>query len=391
MERPARSERYVELIRLFGKLGSIGFGGPAVHMAMMEQEVVVRRNWMSRQHFLDLVGATNLIPGPNSTEMAIHIGYHRAGLPGLAIAGLSFIVPATLLTSVLAWLYAAYGTTPQAGPLLAGIQPAVLALMLGASWRLGRKAVKNLDLFLLGAVVVLACLAGVNEVVALFGGGIAGTLWLGRHPGVRSGHSGPAFALPFSTSRVSASAGSLAVMGILPQVSLLKLFAVFLKAGAVLYGSGYVLFAFLEGDLVERYGWLTNQQLLDAIAIGQFTPGPLLSTSTFIGFQVLGVPGAVVATLGIFLPSFLFVALLNPMVPKLRKNKWTAAFLDAVNVSAVGLMLAVILKLAATALVGGPAWSIALVAALAYFRWPQMNPAWLVLGGAACGYGFSLL
>lgn len=374
-----------ELVRLFLKLGLVAFGGPAAHIAMMEEEVVERRGWLTRQHFLDLVGATNLIPGPNSTEMSMHVGYERAGWTGLFVAGACFIGPAVLVTGGLAWLYVRYGTLPAAEPLLFGIKPAVIAVILTAVWRLGRKAVKGWRLATLGVAVTFAALLGMNEVLALLGGGIVGMLWLRASDGDGGlgspGSAGVVFAgLPGGLGQAAAGTAAAAA-----GVSLWKLGLFFLKVGAVLYGSGYVLVAFLRGDLVVRYGWLTEAQLLDAIAIGQFTPGPVLSTATFIGYVIQGVPGAAVATLGIFLPSFLFVLVLNPLVPKLRDWPWSAAFLDAVNVAAVGLMLAVTFELGASTLTSWPAWAIAGLAAVAAWRW-RVNPAWLVVGGAGLGW-----
>jgi len=377
-----------ELVRLFLKLGFIAFGGPAAHIAMMEEEVVTRRGWLTRQHFLDLVGATNLIPGPNSTEMSMHVGYERAGWPGLFVAGACFIGPAVLVTGGLAWLYVRFGTLPAAEPFLYGIKPAVIAVILTAVWRLGGKAVKDWRLAVLGVAVTLAVLFGVNEVLALLGGGVVGMLWLRASAGAGgSGSPGPAVFAPVTFPRGlgQAAAGTAAAVA---GVSLWKLGLFFLKVGAVLYGSGYVLVAFLRGDLVARYGWLTEAQLLDAIAIGQFTPGPVLSTATFIGYVIQGVPGAAVATLGIFLPSFLFVLILNPFVPKLRDWAWSAAFLDAVNVAAVALMLAVTFQLGVSTLTSWPAWAIAVLAAISAWRW-RLNPAWLVVGGAALGWVLS--
>lgn len=380
----------IDLARVFLKLGIIGFGGPAAHIAMMETEVVERRKWLDKEHFLDLIGATNLIPGPNSTEMAIHVGYSYGGLLGLAVAGICFILPAVTITLGFAWVYVAFGTTPQVAPLLAGIKPAVLAIIAGALWRLGKKAIKSRQLLAIGLLVAILLLLGLNEVLALLVGGIVGMLWL------RLG--GP------SAKAVEAFVGGLGVGAILkagatgtaatsPTLWQIGLF--FLKVGCVLFGSGYVLVAFLEGEVVDNYSWLTQQQLLDAIAIGQLTPGPVLSTSTFIGYQLGGFAGAVVATIGIFLPSFLFVLALNPLVPRLRQSPWSAAFLDAVNVSAVGLMAIVSLRLAFAVLVAplleNPAsplnWvalGITAAAGVALFRF-KVGTAWLVLGGAIVG------
>lgn len=375
--------RLGELAALFLKLGTIGFGGPAVHIGMMEAEVVTRRQWVSREYFLDLVGATNLIPGPNSTEMAIHLGFIRAGWAGLVMAGLCFILPAVLITAGLAWAYVKFGSLPQVAPFFYGIKPAVLAVILAAALRLGRTAVKGWRLGVVGVGVVLASLGGVNEVLALFAGGALGMLWL-RLPKLSARQR----AWILATLAGSATLGAAPAAGTAVPVSLWKLGAFFLKVGAVLYGSGYVLVAFLEGGLVHDYAWLTRQELLDAVAIGQFTPGPVLSTATFVGYLVAGAPGAWVATAAIFLPSFCFVAALNPFVPRLRRSAWTAAFLDAVNVSSIALMAAVTLKLAQSTLTAWPAWLIAAGAAALGVGW-KVDPSRLILGGAVAGWALS--
>lgn len=389
-ETPERRSKLSDIARLFLKLGVIAFGGPAAHIAMMEDEVVTRRGWIGRQHFLDLVGATNLIPGPNSTEMTMHVGYERGGWAGLFTAGSCFILPAVLITGGFAYLYAAYGTLPQIEPFLYGIKPAVIAVILGAVWRLGRQAVRGWRLSLMGVAVAAAVLGGVGEILALLVGSAMGTIWL-RGTGYDSSDTAGRF-VPIlflqeiqadTTTRIGGAAGVAA--GAAAGVSLWKLFFFFLKIGAILYGSGYVLVAFLEGGLVEDYGWLTQAQLLDAIAIGQFTPGPVLSTATFIGYIIEGVPGAVVATVGIFLPSFLFVLILNPLIPKMRESVWLSAFLDAVNVAAVALMIAVTIQLAMGTLTSWPAWVIAGLSAAAVLLF-RINAAWLVLGGAVVGW-----
>lgn len=407
--------RLSELARLFLKLGVVAFGGPAAHIAMLEDEVVTRRAWMGRQHFLDLVGATNLIPGPNSTEMTMHVGYERAGWPGLLTAGACFIGPAVVLTGLAAWAYVSFGALPAVEPLLGGIKPAVLAVILGAVWKLGRTAVDGWRLAVLGAVVAAAVWLGLGEVPALLGGGVVGMLWLklsgppsdtaerwlpalfltgGSHMGgvPASGSPTPrlpATALDFASSAALAAqttlAGAAGAAGVAAGVSVWKLGLFFLKVGAILYGSGYVLVAFLEGGLVEGLGWLTQAELLDAIAIGQFTPGPVLSTATFIGYLIEGIPGALVATLGIFLPAFLFVAILNPLIPRLRSSAWLSAFLDAVNVAAVALMAVVLIRLGASVLVTPSAWVIALLAGVLALRF-KVNAAWLVGGGALLGF-----
>jgi chromate transporter len=389
-DRPDRRVRRLgELARLFLKLGVIGFGGPAAHIAMLEDEVVRRRRWLDRQHFLDLIGATNLIPGPNSTEMAMHVGFERAGWLGLATSGACFILPAVAITGGFAWLYVTYGALPQVEPFLWGIEPAVLAVILGALWKLGRQALQGWRLAALGAVATAAVLAGADEVATLFAAGLLGMLWLrlAARRGEGEGASSPGL-VPLLLSGLRRAAGAAAATaagaGAAGAIPLGKLFLFFLKVGAVLYGSGYVLVAFLEGGLVRRYGWLSEGQLLDAIALGQLTPGPVLSTATFVGYVLAGAPGAAVATIGIFLPSFLFVLALNPLVPKLRRSAWMAAFLNAVNVAAVGLMAAVTVKLGAAALTSWPAWLIAGLAAAAALRF-RVNAAWLVLAGALLG------
>ena len=384
-----------ELAALFLKLGVVAFGGPAAHVAMMEDEVVERRGWISRQHFLDLLGATNLVPGPNSTEMTMHVGYERAGWRGLFVAGACFIGPAVLITGVLAALYVRYGSVPTAAPFLTGIQAAVLAVILGALWKLGRKAITGWPLAVIAAAVTAAVLLGVAEVPALLAGGVLGALALRalrRDAPADSGTAARWLPILFLQGASGAAAGGAAAGGAMgaASVSLAKLFWFFLKIGSVLYGSGYVLVAFLEGGLVDDLGWMTQAQLLDAIAIGQFTPGPVLSTSTFVGYVVAAfaglnpVAGAALATLGMFLPSFLFVWILNPLIPRLRSSAWLSAFLDAVNASAVALMLAVTVQLGAATLVSWPAVLIAALAAVAVLRF-RLSVVWVVLGGAVLG------
>jgi chromate transporter len=381
---------------LFIRLSLTAFGGPAAHIAMMEEEVVVRRKWLARTTFLDLVGATNLIPGPNSTEMTMHVGHSRAGWPGLVVAGASFIVPAALITGVVAWFYVRYGALPQVEALLAGIRPVVIAIIAGALWRLGRQAVKSWQLAVVGLVVAAAALAGFSEVLALFLGGLAGMIWLRGRAGWAD-RRGLATAVLLILALIAAVTAILllgaqasrlwasATAGQTGQPPLALLGSYFLFIGSVLYGSGYVLFAFLEGGLVETLGWLTQQQLIDAIAVGQVTPGPVFSAATFIGYVVAGWPGAVVATVGIFLPAFIFVAALNPLVPRMRRSAWMAAFLDAINVSAVGLMVVVCLRLGQAALITWQAWLLLAVALVLVLRW-NVNSALLVAGGAAAGW-----
>ena len=374
--------RLREIAALFFKLGVIGFGGPAAHIALMEDEVVEKRAWLSRERFLDLVGVTSIIPGPNSTEMAIHLGFLRGGWPGLLLAGGCFIFPAVTLTTILAWAYMTYGAIPQVADLLYGIKPAVLAVILGALWRLGQKAVKGWRLSFLGLAVMLVSLTPFSGVLALIGGGIIGMFWLRmaqprdrEHMAVIAPIAGTG--LTMLASQGAASAG--------PTLWALGLF--FFKIGAILYGSGYVLVAFLE-EMVRDETWvLSQQQLLDAIAIGQFTPGPVLSTAAFIGYLVTGgkLSGALVAAGAIFLPSFVFVAALNPLLPRLRESQWVASFLDAVNVCAVGLMAAVTIKLGREALDTVPEMAIAGVASILVL-WRGVGAVWLVVGGAIVGW-----
>lgn len=370
-----------EIALVFFKLGLIAFGGPAAHIAMMEDEVVNKRKWMTQQHFLDLVGATNLIPGPNSTEMALHCGHERAGLAGLLVAGVAFIFPAVVLTGLLAHLYIEYGSVPKVEPFLYGIKPAVIAIIISAILKLGRKALKNIQLGVLGFSVILASLFGLNEIAAILGAGIIGMIIFAFEKKIklRTFHSlYPVILIP-------------AAAPVIENVSTEKLFVIFLKVGAVLFGSGYVLIAYLDGELISKLGWLTKAQLLDAIAIGQFTPGPVLSTATFIGYQIQGIWGAVAATFGIFLPSFLFVLLLNPLVPKLRKSALAAGFLDSVNIGAVGIMIVVTIKLGNATLVDWRSWIIAILATGVTFGLKKANALFIVAGGATLGYLLNLI
>ena len=371
-----------EVAQVALKLGFTAFGGPAAHIAMLREEVVIRRKWLTDQYFLDLVGATNLIPGPNSTEMVIHVGYLRAGWRGLVAAGVLFILPAAAMVLAIAWAYVQYGATPAGEALLYGIKPVVIAVVLQALWGLGRTAVKGPFLLAVGAAAAALYLIGLNEVAILFGGALLVSLIHAIQIGLASRSGLPAI-LPFSVLPLSALPALLLQASPVP-VSLTTLFLTFLKIGAVLYGSGYVLLAFLRNDFVERLGWLTDQQILDAVAVGQFTPGPVFTTATFVGYVVAGFPGAVLSTLGIFLPSFFFVALLHPLVPRLRRYPLTAALLDGVNVAAIGLMAAVAWVLGRDAIVDPVTAALAIAAAVLLIRY-RVNSAWLVLGGGALG------
>ncbi|MBI4216927.1 MAG: chromate efflux transporter [Chloroflexi bacterium] len=371
-----------EIAALFLKLGCIGFGGPAAHIAMMRDEVVRRRGWLDDQAFLDMVGVTNLIPGPNSTEMAIQLGHRRAGWPGLLLGGALFILPAMLIVLALAAVYVQYGATPQAGALLYGVKPVIIAIILHALWSLGRRAIKNLGLAAVGVAVVAGYFLGLNEIALLFAGGaVVMAAHLGRRAWLKQALG--AVALPLGLPLMPLDAYSAAF-------SLTALFLNFLKIGSVLYGSGYVLLAFLQADFVERLGWLTEGQLLDAIAVGQFTPGPVLTTATFVGYVVGGWPAAILATVGIFLPSFIFVALLVRVLPWLRRASWTGAALDGVNVASLGLMAGVAWQLGRAAIVD-PFTIVLGLASLALVARTRLNSAWLVLGGAAAGLVFRLV
>lgn len=367
--------RLREVAPLFLKLGCIAFGGPAAHIAMMRAEVVDRRKWMTEAQFLDLLGASNLIPGPTSTEMAIYLGYVRAGPWGLVAAGTLFILPAMLIVLLFAWAYVRFGSTPDVAWILYGIKPVIIAVVLQAIWNLGRAAITGAVPIVLAAAVVVLYFVGLNPIALLFGAALLLLAYrLAWKPEV------PAAAIiPFlgSTRLVLPLAAH-------DSHSLLTLFLTFLKIGAVLYGSGYVLLAFLHTDFVGNLHWLTNRQLIDAVAVGQVTPGPVFTTATFIGYLVAGLPGALLATLAIFLPSFFFVPAVYPLVPRLRRSPRMSALLDGVNVGAIGLMAAVTLQLAQAALVDWLTILLALVAAVLLVRY-RVNSVWLVLGGGLAG------
>jgi chromate transporter len=377
----ARSGSLREVAGLFAKLGFIAFGGPAAHIALMREEVVKRRKWVSDEQFLDLVGASNLIPGPTSTELAIYLGYVRAGWRGLILGGALFILPAAVIVLGLAWAYVRYGSMPEATWLLYGIKPAIIAVVVQAIWALARTAVKGPWLGAVGALALALYLYGFNELILLFGGGILVMLFRNARR-LRPRGVGTLALLPVLGAPV-------AFPGIAP-FSLGTLFLTFLKIGAVLYGSGYVLLAFLRNDFVIRLHWLTDQQLIDAVAVGQFTPGPVFTTATFIGYLIGGFPGALVATVAIFLPSFAFVAAAYRVVNRLRSSPWTSGLLDGVNVAALGLMAAVTYHLARAAIVDWLTAALALSAAVLLIRF-KVNSVWLVIGGGAVGVASRLL
>ncbi len=358
-----------EIAGVFFKLGSIAFGGPAAHIAMMDDEIVKKRQWISQQHFLDLIGATNLIPGPNSTEMTMHCGYERGGWKGMLVAGISFIFPAVVITMLFAWMYAEYGKLPEVAPFIYGIKPAVIAIIISAVYRLGKKALKTTTLAILGAITLIACVFGLNEISALFGCGLLGLML---------------FFIKKTTTKSLSFAPFLLI-----NLSSLKTFFIFFKVGALLYGSGYVLVAFLDAELVAT-GLLSRQELIDAIAVGQFTPGPVLSTATFIGWQLNGFWGALAATIGIFLPSFIFVSILNPLMPRLRKSNTIGAFLDAVNIGAVAVIIAVCIDMGKDSIVDWKTTTIAILSLLVVFGFKKLNSAFIVLGASVLGFALTL-
>lgn len=368
-----------ELAKLFLKLGIIGFGGPAAHIAMMREEVVVKRKWLTEQHFLDLIGATNLIPGPNSTEMAIHIGHEKGGWKGLLIAGLCFILPAVFITGIFAWLYKQYGQIPEVQPFVYGIKPAIIAIILAAVFPLAKKSLKSFELLIIGLIVLSCSLLNYNEIYLMFGAGFL-ALFLSYIRNRKLENRNSVFPLTFL--QISNAAFFSATNT--------NLFFIFLKIGAILYGSGYVLFAFLDTELVAT-GLLSRQQLIDAIAVGQFTPGPVFSSVTFIGYQINGFSGAIVSTIGIFLPSFVFVALLNPLVKKMRNSKMFSVFLDAVNVASVAIIVAVCIAMGKETITDWKTIFIAALSIVIAFGYKKINSAFVVLGGSLLGYLLTLI
>jgi chromate transporter len=370
-----------ELALVFAKLGAIAFGGPAAHVAQIELEVVQNRRWLSREKLLDLLSISNLIPGPNSTELVIHVGLEQAGILGAIVAGASFIIPAMLLVWGLAIVYVQYQTIPAVGWLLYGVKPVIIAIIAQALWKLGRSGLKNATTWSAGILVLALYFLGVNEVALMIGAGIAVTLVRNLNF-LKNPKSLPSILFPFSFFPFPLST---VATEIAPN-PWTAVFLSFLKIGSVLYGSGYVLLAFVQQEFVDRNHWLTSQQLLDAIAIGQFTPGPVLTTATFIGYLLAGNLGAIAATIGIFLPAFILVPLINPFVSKLRKSPWTAGFLDGVNAASIGLMAAVAWELGRGTLID--IWTIAVaIASLAILlKFPKVNSAWLIIVGGAIGW-----
>jgi chromate transporter len=363
-----------EIAQVFFKLGCFAFGGPAVHIAMMEEEIVSKRKWMSPEHFLDLIGATNLIPGPNSTEMTMHCGHERGGWKGMFVAGICFIFPAIFITGLLAWFYVRFGDLPNVKPFILGIQPAVVVIIIQAVFKLGKKAIKNVELGVFGAIALGLSLYGFSEIVSLLATAIIGTVYFLVKNKTQANSFSPLILTLLAPSTIGIS-----------KITSLSVFFSFFKIGAILYGSGYVLFAYLDAEFVET-GIMTRAALLDAIAIGQFTPGPVLSTATFVGFQLNGFWGAIAATTGIFLPSFLLVLLLNPLIPKMKKSDILKNFLNLMSVGAVALMVAVIIKIGTSSLLELKSLAIFIISSTLVLTIKKINAMHIVLLGAILGY-----
>lgn len=378
----------IGLAALFLRLGATSFGGPAAHIAMMEDEFVRRRKWLTSAEFLDMLGAANLIPGPNSTELAMHIGLRRAGWPGFFIAGTCFILPAFLIVMGCGWLYVHYGTVPQAAGFLSGVKPIIIAVIAQALWGFGKSALKTWTVRAIAVGTIAANILGVHEVPALFAAGLAAAVLAGMRTGESRAVGGLAVAgsatIPATPAAAAVSLVAGTVAKAAPAFGLGPLFLFFVKVGSVLYGSGYVLLAFLRADLVERFGWLTEGQLLDAIAVGQITPGPVFTAATFIGYVLAGWSGSVVATIGIFLPAFFFVSISAPLIPRIRRSRLAGAFLDGVNAASLALMAVVLFQLARPLALAPLSALMAVVAAVLLVRY-RVNSSWLVLGGGLLG------
>ncbi|MDF2944136.1 MAG: chromate transporter, chromate ion transporter family [Herbinix sp.] len=386
LEKAEQHQRLKEIALVFLKLGSVAFGGPAAHVAMMENELVKKRKWLEKDRFLDLYGATNLLPGPNSTELAIHIGYERGGWLGLILAGSCFILPAMIIVMIIAMIYSIHGTLPEITGIMYGIKPVVIAIILQALIRLGQSAIKNKSTGVIGVLVIVLSFFGFHELLLLAAAGLIMMLIANRGKLMRTGTRLSVF-VPFFLLTAVAPPSIFLTTKTSPEkfMGLTRLFLTFLKIGSVLYGSGYVLLAFLEADFVERFQVLTKTQLLDAVSVGQITPGPVFTTATFIGYILHGFPGGILATIGIFLPAFLLVVIVNPYIHRLRSSTWFSGILDGVNVASWGLMTVVSWKLAIAAIIDIPTLLLAILSIIVVFRF-KINSFWLVLGGAITGY-----
>ncbi|AFY40596.1 chromate transporter, chromate ion transporter (CHR) family [[Leptolyngbya] sp. PCC 7376] len=378
--------RLGEVSKLSLKLGFTAFGGPIAIVAMMHDEFVARREWLSEQEFLDFFGATNLLPGSNSMEMASHIGYHRAGWLGLWVGGICFTAPSIFLMVLFCWVYVHYGASPQGEWLLYGVKPVAIALIAQALWQLGKGAIKGKFAIVLAFLNIGLSIVGLHELALLLASGIFSFIVKQGKQLLKPDKALAIAPLPFLAPLSGFSFG----LGSIGSFSLSWLFLMFFKVGTILYGSGYVLLAFLRGDFVERLGWLTDQQLLDAIAIGQITPGPLSTTATFIGFLLGGFPGAGIATLGMFLPGFILISVLHPILPKLNQSEWFRAFLDGVNIGALSLMAVVTAQLAQSSLVDPLTITVAIASLFLLVKF-KVNSVWLVLGGMVIGLGASFM
>jgi len=384
MKNNKLSGRLKEVALLFLKLGTFSFGGPAVYIALMHHETVRRRRWIDEQRFLDLVGATNLIPGPNAAEMAIHLGLIRAGWSGLIASGALFILPGMAATLLVAWAYVTYGSIPEVGWVLYGIKPVVIGIVIEALWKLGRKGIKGPTTAIVGIGIAALYILGFNEIALLFGGAAVVLLIHGGRHYLKHGLAA------FATIPVLSQMPLTTLFTSVVPFSQTTLFLSFLKIGSVLFGSGYVLLAFLRSEFVVRLGWLTNQQVLDAVVAGQITPGPVFSSATFVGYLLGGWPSALLATLGIFLPSFLFVGLLSRILPYVRKSPWAATFLDGVNTASLGLMAGVTVQLGQTAIIDIFTIVLLLATLLVIFRL-KVNPIWLIIGSGLLGAIYKLV
>ncbi len=398
---PPGRVKLAELFLQFLKLGMIAFGGPAAHAGLMEREIVNRKRWVTPGMFLDFIGSVNLIPGPNSTQLTMLVGYRKGGFWGMMLSGAGFILPAALITGILAWVYVSAGHIPAVDSILFGLKPAVLAIIAGAILKLGRKALKSLWLGVLGAAVVVLVFAGLGEIIAILGAGALGMLVYiiysiagGKREKSNKGEGRQ------TTGRKKRNRGLFSIMPLLTvnaglaavaQVSTVKIFWIFFKIGAVLFGSGYLLVAYMDGEIVEKLGWISREQLLDAIAIGQFTPGPILSSATFVGYLLQGTTGAIAATIGIFLPSVLFILLLYPLIPRLRRSVYTSAFLDSVNMAAVAVMLAVTMSMAVDIVIDWRSTVILVLGLAAVFGLKKISSVLIIAGGALGGYLLQLI
>ena len=370
-----------EIISVFFKLGCIAFGGPAAHIAMMEKEIIEKRKWMTHEDFLDLIGITNIIPGPNSTQMTMQCGYVRGGYIGMVLAGVSFILPAVLITLLFAIAFVKYGSLPKIEPIFLGIKPAVIGIILMATIKLSKKGFKNNTLIVTGLIVALLSIFGINEFILIIGMAILGLIIhiiSKKRNKIKS-----IFPSLFLLAKPVTLGTSISITS--------SIFWAFLKIAVILYGSGYVLIAYVDSELVERLGWLTKEELLDAIAVGQFTPGPVLTTATFIGYQLKGIIGAIYASLGMFLPSFIFVGILVRIIPFIKKSKLLSFILGFINAGAVGIMIAVTLKLSYTFLFEWKYCTIMVLSIIVSYFFKKISSIWIVLGGAALGYLLYLL